>query len=661
MKKLFTLALVLVMATVGYSQVQKMARPNAKEGLTTMQKAPRMDAVNANAQSDIVMTSTRGEGELDYTTYDWQTNSGAITRTIVWPDGKVNFAFTCASDNNFSDRGTAIGTYDINTDEFTPSGGRVESVKTGFGSIARYGENGIIVAAHTASQCGVFMIEDKDNITPNAAPAVSYFDPTYDPCWPNVMTSGANRDIIHVIATADAADGSSVVVPGAEGVKDPIVYFRSTDGGESWDKSNVILPFMGPEYCIDWGSNVCYWMETTEDNCLALVINNAWSDGMVIYSYDDGETWQRKVFYHHPNPFFAYDDESPVPEEQRFYYPRWTSAQWGVNHTLSIAYEWNGSTGEAQGDGSYYAGLGGVAFWSEYMPYACPDTISEPWAFDPNNPMPPVAGQPFIIDTAYIFNDIYAAWPRWADQSYDNPAYFGYVSPLNDETGEWEAWDEAESFNIPSEDFKLHGAYNCGIAVMPALAAVPGNEIELVTVWSSMDEDNTDENGNYYFKLFAAYSCDGGNTWSRPVHLTNDFMWSYNEFVYVQAAITGRTLVIAAQTDNATGTFVQSDETEPGDCYYQGFSFLIDDLFETDGTPEQVSNNVHMNLFPNPAVDQLNITLNSNAEIVIYNIMGEKVMSQQCHAGANSINVNSLSCGVYFVNAGNDTQKFIVK
>jgi hypothetical protein len=41
--------------------------------------------------------------------------------------------------------------------------------------------------------------------------------------------------------------------------------------------------------------------------------------------------------------------------------------------------------------------------------------------------------------------------------------------------------------------------------------------------------------------------------------------------------------------------------------------------------------------------------------------MGQKVMSQQGHAGANSINVNSLSSGVYFVNAGNDTQKFIVK
>jgi hypothetical protein len=68
-----------------------------------------------------------------------------------------------------------------------------------------------------------------------------------------------------------------------------------------------------------------------------------------------------------------------------------------------------------------------------------------------------------------------------------------------------------------------------------------------------------------------------------------------------------------------------------------------------------------MNIFPNPVVDQLNITLSKNAEIVVYNIMGQKIMSQEGHAGANSINVSSLTSGVYFVSAGSDTQKFIVK
>ena len=41
--------------------------------------------------------------------------------------------------------------------------------------------------------------------------------------------------------------------------------------------------------------------------------------------------------------------------------------------------------------------------------------------------------------------------------------------------------------------------------------------------------------------------------------------------------------------------------------------------------------------------------------------MGQKVMNMEGRAGANSININSLSSGIYFVSAGSDTQKFIVK
>ena len=76
---------------------------------------------------------------------------------------------------------------------------------------------------------------------------------------------------------------------------------------------------------------------------------------------------------------------------------------------------------------------------------------------------------------------------------------------------------------------------------------------------------------------------------------------------------------------------------------------------------QEVSHNTHMTLYPNPATDRLNITLSQNAEIVVYNITGQKVMNQEGHAGANVLNISNLTSGIYFVNAGTDTQKFIVK
>jgi hypothetical protein len=651
MKKLFTLALVLLVAIAGYSQVRQVSKNDAKNKVATMQVTRGMESLE-NVQSEPNMVRwDYGQGELDYTFYDWQSNCGARTWTIVWPDGKINFAYTDAYQESFGDRGTGIGTYDSNTDEWIALGGRVESEKTGFGSIARFKDNGIVVAAHTATQCGVYIIEDKDNMAPNSVPVTSYFNPTYDPCWPNVMTSGANRDIIHVVTTAYAADGVSVNVPGAEGVNNPIIYFRSMDGGLTWDKENVVLPYMGTDAGLDWGSNVCYWMETTEDNCLALVVNNAWSDCFVLRSYDDGETWEKITFWHHPGLTTTFDTW--------FMYPRWTSAQWGVDGELCIAYEFNGSTGEP-GSGSYYPGIGGVAFWSENMPYhgeALPQ-----FGCDPTNPKPMQPGQPFIMDSAYMYEDIYASWWLWSDATHPMwDEYMGYLPALTDE-GEVEP-DPYNVMEFNIEDRSLHGAYNSGCVAMPVLAKVPGSDSDLVAVWSAMDENSIDgTSGNFYYKLFASYSPDGGRTWAPQIHLTNDFMWSLNEFVYVQAAVVGTTLVVAVQTDGEAGTFVQGDDPDGANNLYQGFTYELNDLFPGIGVgvPE-VNHNTHMSVYPNPAVDQLNVTLSQNADIVIYNIMGQNVMNVEGRAGANSINISNLNAGVYFISAGSDTQKFIVK
>ena len=650
MKKLFTLALALLVATMGFSQVQKkqVSRHDVKKNDATIQIAPRMEAINENAVSEPVMTSTRDlmYGDLDYTTYDWQSNHGYINRTVVWPDGKVNFAYTYSSTANFSDRGTAIGTYDINTDEWTPLESRVEADRTGFGSIARYGANGLAVAAHTNDNLNVYLIEDKDNIPTNSVQASLNIgtDVWSHPC---VTTSGPNHDIIHMVAAV--FDGEEGGVTGA------IRYWRSSDG-ESWDIVCRELPYLTAEYGTQHGTNCYYWMETTDDNMIALVVNTGHTDGIVLYSTDNGDTWQRKIYFHDPCPGVALDNS--------FFYPNWTSALWDDNNKLMMAYEAN--TSDHQGHYSKFGG--GVAFWSENMPYRGDGSSLAVWGDDPGNPMPPTPGQPFIMDSAYLSQDIYASWFLWSDKTHDMwPEYFGYLCNWTEE-GYWEdpeadEWESEFHFEDVS-DLAEHGEYNCGHTAMPVLCKVNGNSNELVAVWITIDDEHK-QDANYFFKLVAAYSCDGGMSWSHPINLVaNEFEFMETEMVYPQAAVIGTTLIVTAQTDYATGTFVQDDEDDAFDNHYTGFTFDINDLFSWyDGMPENGSNNqnVHMDIYPNPAVDRLNVTLSQNAEIVIYNIMGQQVMSQEGHAGANSININNLSSGIYFVNAGSDTQKFIVK
>lgn len=634
-KTIFTLVLVLSIAVSGFAQVRMASKSDALKNVATKQIFNGSESLKYVAGETPM---TRTDGELDYTIYDWQTNAASRNWTIMWDDGKINFAFTCATDESFSTRGTAIGTYDAVNDVWTPSGGRIENEKTGFGSIARYGENGIVVVAHTASNCGVYIIPDKDNITPNSYQAVSYLDNTYSPTWPVVQTSGANRDIIHIMATASEQE--------IDGITEPIIYFRSQDGGQTWDKQNEIIPNLNSSHAITFSSNDCYFMETVEScNRLSLVVNSAWCDGKVIYSEDDGETWDEVVYYAHP----GYDQDFT---DITFIYPRWVSAQWDSNMKLHIVYEFNGSTG-VPGSGSYYPGLGGVAYWSELMPLN-PNAFAVGIAGE--------AGQPFVMDSTYLNQDIFSSWYLYSDCSHNNEMfdeYIGFLPALDENDQPIMKYEDITEWAI--EDMTLHGAYNSGVCAMPVLCVDPFSN-EMVAVWVAMNEHNKDGNGNHFYRLFAAYSDDFGATWSDQKQITTDFMFQLSEFTYPQAVLRNGQLIIAVQMDEETGTYVQGDESNSGNNLYYGLTFNINDIFGgTADVNEVIDNNTTMRVYPSPATEKLNVTLSNNSRIVIYNITGQVINTIDGQAGVNTINVSSLSSGVYFISAGNHTQKFIIK
>jgi hypothetical protein len=65
---------------------------------------------------------------------------------------------------------------------------------------------------------------------------------------------------------------------------------------------------------------------------------------------------------------------------------------------------------------------------------------------------------------------------------------------------------------------------------------------------------------------------------------------------------------------------------------------------------------------PNPANDQITISLNSTeaSEILIYNSLGEKVMSVGTGRDLSAqINISDLPKGIYFVKIGGETAKFV--
>ncbi len=238
------------------------------------------------------------------------------------------------------------------------------------------------------------------------------------------------------------------------------------------------------------------------------------------------------------------------------------------------------------------------------------------------------------------------------------PEYVGPIMTLDDD-GNPEDPFTAEEFNI--EDFTLHGSYNCGICTMPVLCMDPVTN-DMIVLWSAMDENNVDSNGRYYFKLFARASEDGGNSWSEMVQLTTDPSHRNLEHVYTQAVILDGKLIVAAQVDNEAGSYAESDEDLVGDNnYYSGMVFDISEVFGSTWSIDENAGNSVMSIYPSPAIGVFNVTVAVDTEIVIYNMMGQSLLTIKAYAGNNIIDISSLSTGVYFVSDGISTKKLLVK
>ena len=657
MKKLFTLTLALSMAFASFAQVQKVSSKDVKHAVAQEQVMTGDEVFEnvGNVQNMMTRWDSYKSTELDYTTVDWQTNTAAKNWTMHFPDGCLGFTWIASFEGDYSDRGTGIGIYNPYTDEWTTSNGLVEDHKTGFGTAARYGENGIVVVSRnpTTLTCEVYIIEDKDNLPSGTLAPIFIMKDEYNPHFPTVMCTGPDHRHIHILVTA--------LNQTINDQSNPYFYYRSMDGGQTWEE-DMTIEYLGRDYAPCYGSGSdAYFMENMGGNELNIVVNTRRGDGVVLTSEDEGNTWTRTKFYHHPGIDVDYGDGLA------YMYPRWTSAFWDNNDVLHVAYEFGGATGDASST-SYYPGIGGVAYWNSAMPYRG-DGVA--YGFDPNNPMPPVTGQPFIMDSAYINEDVYLSWPFWSEQTHDMfPEYIGYITPLDDYEQPLVNPEEAEVFNIVqnSFDFTSHGHYNGGVCEMPVLMSTPGGDM-IVAVWMSLDDHhlNGGESGDMaYFKLFARATYDNGNSWTPMIQLTDDFMFQYTEFVYPQAAIdaVNNQLVVVVQTDSQPDSYLigTGGDADQFDNLFTAFTFDLNELFGYDAIGEgPMMNNTTLSVYPNPASESMTLTLNQEEEVVISNMMGQIVSTFKGHAGINTVDVSNLSSGIYFISAGSATEKVVVK
>lgn len=68
---------------------------------------------------------------------------------------------------------------------------------------------------------------------------------------------------------------------------------------------------------------------------------------------------------------------------------------------------------------------------------------------------------------------------------------------------------------------------------------------------------------------------------------------------------------------------------------------------------------IDLKVFPNPTNSVLNIVAERNIDVKIINVLGKTIASQRLTRGNNVINVSDLKSGIYFLQAGNKTVKFM--
>ena len=665
MKKVLLLSLSLVLGFSAFAQ-QRVAKNELRSATASVKKPAAIgnEKINASAAEFAPKTAksvvvNRFENWEDAQTmqtyYDLQSNSWVSNRMYQMPNGSVAVAATMSHDNSdpngaFSDRGTGYNFFNAATGEWQdmPEEG-AEGIRTGWPSIARWGETGEILISHAPMRCWTREVAGEGEwvlrgTLPPYPDGFAY--PNDDASWPRVATSGANHNIIHVIAdiqhsTTDAAHHWQV-------------YYRSEDA-ENWTCVYSPLADYGEEY--DHYTADSYNITANGHN-VAMIYSDDLQGNLVMFkSTDDGLTWNRYDIWE--NPYYGYDwetDEASIYTDTVFgpCTPAIAIDNFGVTHVAVNTWEYMHT--ELGNNVSYFYGRGvdGIYYWNDTQEY----------------PIQSIDGNP------------HHALRLWW------PAGDGYVQMNNDSTKwigflplfEGYEWDNDLEFMESDYWYKMRA----GASAMPALSIDPMGNI--ACAFSAPNVSRLDQNENKYKRsIFVSYYNVDEGYW----HQVEDqldyhgeggylpFLRSENIFTNgVDNVVNPGEFWFSFQSDNQIGCWVGSNayQTDASENTIHAVKVIPDaEFYSVPENHDAINPMTSARIYPNPVVDQMTIEVNasqaSEMSISVYNLMGQKVMDKNVsiNTGINAptISTSNLSSGVYFVtvkaNGFENTMKFIVK
>jgi hypothetical protein len=623
MKRLLLLSLILAFVMSGYAQKGSLIPKNLRNVSKQAVVEPRIHDLGAleNTFNPTVNNSAaaKSQEQIGTTWYDLQSNQAVGNRLILFNDGTLGAVWMMgfAGAEPWSDRGTGYNYFDGAAWGDDPTS-RIENVKTGWPSIAPYGENGEIVVAHTGAAQGLFF-NKRDN--KGTGTWESFFlagpDASNVLVWPRMITSGVNNEVIQIICPGGNA------VP-YQGQTPALLYSRSEDGGATWTPLHEVLPGTGPDFYLGINADEYVWANPVGD-IIAFLVTDYGHDWFAMKSLDGGSTWEKIMIWEHPYPFF--DANTTLT----------TDTLWAPDGAGDIALDSEGKIHAVcgltriardettpAGSVNYWPYTDGVAYWNEDM---------DPFTY-PTEP-----------------HDALDAW----DVLTEDVNLIGWMQDT-DGSGEIELADGIMSYRSLS------------LTTMTNIAIAPDNSIYVV--WSGTSEGYIYGSNEYNNKHIWMRTNHFGE-WGPFVDLNTDLIQIFDECIYP---------VLSKNIDDKVHLIYNVDET-PGlglddDHPFQENRMLYYTEFLT-GIENNESNSSGLEVkqnFPNPASSISYISVNTNEStnlnLKITTITGQvvyEINKGKVNEGNHLLkfDVTNLSTGVYYytVTAGESsvTKKMIVE
>ncbi len=549
---------------------------------------------------------------IGYTQYDLQSNAAIDDRMAGGADA-VSAAWTMSLElTPFSDRGTGYNFFDGGVWDEIPYE-RIETTRIGWPSIVHTASGREVVMSHAGIDTPLHMAwRDAGSGAWSETSIAS--DLTVGKLWPRMAAGGEDGNSLHVICVSTPAANGGEVLNGQDGA---LLYYRSLDGGDTWDITDMTFPELDNSAFIAFSGDT--YAIHARGNTVAFASFNDFADSFVMISQDNGDTWEQQLLVDFPVDLYEADMGLPEIGEdynddglfQEFFNTDGAGdvhvdGYGQVHVSYGSMYYMDADT--VDGTTSYFPGTNGLAYWNETMG---PDSAQ-------------------IVAYSY---DI-------------------------DESGTLDFEDEI-------------AAYFVGCAAFPSMASdASGN---MYITYSAIMENFSTGAQNYRHQ-YVIRSLDGGMTWNteEACDLTPDVDFDGYESVFGSVApdVVNGMLEIIYQRDFEPGLHVRGDEdpidindivhlrvpTEDlGDC--------VDVSFEDWVGVSEAMDAQDIMLYPNPAADQVELIIDRPGShlITVWSSTGQVVDSFQTTAVLERLDVSDWTAGIYFVHVAQGDQSTVVR